>query len=293
MSHVAHVKRLLARPTAVTVFDLETTDRPRGIHKSTSPGGERVHPLRYPAGKAPRWVVERLGGEEPASGWAVPTGKVMQLAARRYDWTPATGTGVLRSEMNVLFNDPDILDCCLAPSAAATHGITIERTRREGIAPTAAWKQFLALAEGSVLMGQNIIDFDIPFANSELARHRVASKLEPAAAADVLLLAREIWSLRNNRLRTLADFFGVTTDPALDHDALGDIDTCWQVWEAMQPALVEHIKRFVPSGSFPAYQYRGRLGKLGRAWPAPSADALIPQDGPALPLSRDGTPSVE
>jgi DNA polymerase III epsilon subunit-like protein len=273
--HLRSVERLLGSARDFTIFDLETSDRLTGTHGTISAsdraeaaiGASRGgHAARYPIGGTPAWARARFGDrDEPKSGFGVPTGKVMQIAARRYRWA-GEGAGELVEELNLYVNDPDLLPCCLAPSALATHRISIERTRAEGVSPRAAWGRFLRMAEGSVLMGQNIIDFDIPFTNSELARHSIPASLDPAAAIDVLLVAREAWSLSSNRLRALADRFGVKTDAALDHDALGDIDTCWQVWLAMQPGLRSYRERFLPAKGVPD-QYRGRLGRLGSAWP--------------------------
>lgn len=275
VAHLKGVDRLLARSREFTVFDLETSDRLTGTHGTISAGdraeaaagsGRASHAARYAVGATPAWARLRFGErDEPKSGFAVPTGKVMQIAARRYRWS-GEGPGELLGELNLYVNDPDLLPCCLAPSALATHRISIERTRAEGVSPADAWGRFLALAEGSVLMGQNIIDFDIPFSNSELLRHGIGASLDPAASIDLLLIAREAWSLSSNRLRALATRFGVTTDAALDHDALGDIDTCWQVWLAMQPELAGYRERFLPARGLPD-QYRGRLGRLGSAWP--------------------------
>jgi DNA polymerase III epsilon subunit-like protein len=275
VEHLRAVERLLGAARDFTVFDLETSDRLTGTHGTISAGeragaasgsGREAHAARYAVGATPAWARLRFGErEEPKSGFAVPTGKVMQIAARRYRWS-GEGPGELLEEMNLYVNDPDLLACCLAPSALATHRISIERTRAEGVSPSAAWGRFLRMAEGSVLMGQNIIDFDIPFANSELLRHAIPASLDPKVALDVLLVAREAWSLSSNRLRALAGRFGVTTDAALDHDALGDIDTCWQVWLAMQPELRSYRERFLPTRGV-ADQYRGRLGRLGNAWP--------------------------
>jgi DNA polymerase III epsilon subunit-like protein len=241
--YTAHARALWAHTSAVCVFDLETTDKMDALHPDGPHKGQ-------------------------------PIGRVMQLAARRY---VRAGSGWrLAGELNVLINDPDIRDCCLAPQAAAVHGISVADLRGPGpnaylkgikrLAPKEAWKAFLDLSKGAFLAGQNIIGFDIPFANREMARHGLSSALEVSQAIDTLLVARAIYDLpvgRNQpgyRLRSLADRLGVATDPKLDHNALGDIDTCWKVWMAMQEDLERFATKFL--GRKPE-QYRGELGKVG------------------------------
>lgn len=272
-SHTRLVRRLAARPTAVAVFDLETSDFPANVHDPAR-AAAAGHPVRFAPGSAPDWVIARLG-PEPPEGHPHPTGRTMQIAVRRYEWDPRRGAGALAGELDCLLDDPDLLACCLAPGAEATHHIGLADLRGPGpnellrnarrLTPTAAWTRFLELADGAVLMGQNILAFDIPMAQTELVRQRIGAVLDPGRSIDVLLLAREAWGLRSNTLRALATKFGVTTDPARDHDAMADIETCWGVWLAMQDGLLDFDRRF-GEGVAPD-QYRGRLGGLGSAWP--------------------------
>lgn len=234
--------RAFAAADAVCVFDLETTDKMDGVHKDGPHAGE-------------------------------PYGRVMQLAARRYErrgdrWR-------LVEELNVLIDDPEVRDCCLAAKAAEVHGISIADLRGPGpnqhlraverLVPTAAWKRFLRMADGAPLVGQNILGFDIPFANRELARHGFTARLDDSDAIDTLLVARTLYDLPvghkqpGYRLRSIADRIGVETDPAIDHNAIGDIDTCWQVWMAMQDDLSDFRSKFL--GRKPD-QYRGEMGRV-------------------------------
>jgi DNA polymerase III epsilon subunit-like protein len=241
-SAVNQAVRAFERADAVCIFDLETTDKMEGTHKEGPHAGE-------------------------------PYGRVMQLAARRYERSGDRWR--LVEELNILIDDPDVRDCCLATKAAEVHGISIADLRGPGpnphlraverLAPQTAWKRFLRMADGAPLMGQNIIGFDIPFANRELARHGFTARLDDSDAIDTLIVARALYDLPvghkqpGYRLRSLADRIGVQTDPALDHNALGDIDTCWQVWMAMQDDLDDFRSRFL--GRKPD-QYRGSLGRV-------------------------------
>lgn len=243
--HVTRALHLSAHAEALLVFDLETTDKPDSIHK----------------------------GKHDGDHSGTPTGKVMQLAARRYNWDGRAGTGTLTHALNVLMKDPDIQPCCLHPRAAATHLISIEDLHAPAgnphlvdvarLDPREAWTDFLALADGAVLMGHNVINFDIPFANRELARFGLPPVLATETAIDTLLLAQTVLSLASNRLRSTAEFLEVTTDPALDHNALGDIDTTFEIWKRLLPLSRDFAGRYLAKDGDP---YAGRLGALGHAW---------------------------
>lgn len=240
--HVTSALRLAANAEALLVFDLETSDKADGLHK-----------------------------DGPHAG--TPTGKVMQLAARRYAWDGRAGTGVLTHSLNVIMRDADLLACCLHPRAEAVHGISLaELSGPAGnphlasvvrMAPREAWTDFLALADGAVLMGHNAIGFDIPFANRELVRFGLPAVLDPAITIDTLLLAQTVLSLGANRLRATADFLGVETDPALDHNAEGDIATTFEIWTRLLPRCRDFAGRYLAKDGNP---YAGRLGGLGTAW---------------------------
>ena len=240
--HVTTALRLAANAEALLVFDLETSDKADGTHK-----------------------------EGPHSG--TPTGKVMQLAARRYAWDGRAGTGQLTHSMNVIMRDADLLDCCLHPRAEAVHGISLAELQGPvsnphlaavaRMAPREAWNDFLSLADGAVLMGHNAIGFDVPFANRELVRFGLPAVLDPEITIDTLLLAQTVLSLGANRLRATADFLGVATDPALDHNAEGDIATTFEIWTRLLPRCRDFSNRYLATGGNP---YAGRLGTLGTAW---------------------------
>lgn len=248
--YVEHALALFRKYTDFCVFDLETTDKAESKH-----GPGVFHP------KDSR------------------TCRVMQLAARRYRWNHASGEVRLIGQMNVLVNDPDIKagpgireddplsggsGCCMNQKAFETHGIRLADLRRRGLPPAQVWDQFLRLAKGAVLVGQNIIQFDIPVANRDLARHNIRAALNEQLAIDTLIIARHVWDKQGNRLRQLASFLRVQTDPALDHDALGDIDTTWKVWVAMQPYLRTYRAKFIVGTPD---QYKRALGQVGTAWP--------------------------
>lgn len=196
----------------------------------------------------------------------VPKGKVMQIAARRYRWDRARQQGILLGQLNTLVADPTMT--WLDPNAFKAHKLTIERCQRQGRSPQQAWGEFLRLARGAVLMGHNIVKFDIPFANRELERNGIPGALDPAVAIDTILMARELFNFKAGfdrkpySLRELANYLHVRTDPALDHDALGDIDTDWQIFLAMGPYWRSFGFRFLDGEP---NQYKNALGGMRKA----------------------------
>ncbi len=253
---VAHTLDMFKQNSDFCVFDLETT------------------------GKS---ALSSAKGEEPS--------KVLQIAARRYRYNHADRTIKLLLQLNVLINDPTILE--INPYLTEhVHHIGMEHIRDAAkaaeygadlVGPVVAWQRFSKLLRGAVALGHNINWFDIPFAQYDAARwgiklpFRTADKKTlavgfdpktmPIMTVDTLLVARLLWH-RDNRgrdkagykLRSLAKMLHVKTDVALDHNALGDINTNWLVFMAMLPQLRSYAQRFL-STSGPD-QYRRMLPPL-------------------------------
>jgi DNA polymerase III epsilon subunit-like protein len=219
--------------------------------------------------------------------------KVLQIAARRYTYDHATRKARLIGEMNVFLADPTIteIDPYLTEKV---HRISIEQIRNPAAAaargarlvtPIDGWWMFARMARNTVLMGQNIIGFDIPFANTDAARWHLNLKLDGKRSIDTLLLARQLWDEDNMgqnkegyKLRSLARRLNVRTDPALDHNALGDIDTTWLVFLGELPHLRSYEHRFLKGTPD---QYKRSLGGLRESIPrpysAPSLEARLAQ----------------
>jgi DNA polymerase III alpha subunit (gram-positive type) len=150
------------------------------------------------------------------------------------------------------------------------------------------------MARGAVLMGQNIISFDNPFGNFDAARWGLRLELDGDNSIDTLLIARQLWSFDNigrdkagYKLRSLANKLGVHTDPKLDHNALGDIDTTWQVFLAMLPRLRDYETQFFKGKPD---QYKGRLGGLRPEIPAPYSGPAMTARLAAAARAAEGKP---
>lgn len=159
---------------------------------------------------------------------ANPKGRVMQVAARRYE-RGRDGSLRMVYEMNMLINDPTMT--FVDPNAFAVHHISLDDCHRRGHPPRVVWQRLLDMSQDAVLVGQNILRFDIPFANREIERAQLSGSLSSEQTIDMLIAVRQVWNFEENKLRTLAKFFNVKTDPSRDHDALADIETCWQLWQ--------------------------------------------------------------
>jgi DNA polymerase III alpha subunit (gram-positive type) len=213
--------------------------------------------------------------------------KTLQIAARRYHYDHATRTVRLISEMNVFMADPTIteIDPYLTENV---HRIAMVHIRDSAAAaargarlvtPVDGWWMFAKMTRGAILMGQNIIGFDNPFGNFDAARWHINLKLDSARSIDTLLLARQLWDLDNKgqnktgyKLRSLASMLNVRTDPALDHNALGDINTTWLVFLAELPHLRGYEAKFLRGAPD---QYKRTLGGLRTSIPKPySAPSL-------------------
>jgi DNA polymerase III epsilon subunit-like protein len=269
--------------------------------------------------------LETTGKSATPSAKGTPA-KVLQIAARRYRYDQKDRTVSLLTELNVLINDPTIeeIDPYLTEHV---HHIGMEHIRNaakaaeygaELVEPVVAWNRFSALLRGAVAMGHNINWFDIPFAQYDAARWDLTlpfctdeGELLPVGydpkttglrSIDTLLVARLLWHRDNRgkdkagyRLRSLATMLHVKTDPTLDHNALGDIDTNWLVWLAMlDPYLRSFAFRFM-NPKKPANQYRGMLPKLRDSIPtaAQYAELRLTRDAEAIERAARSAEGLE
>ncbi|PWH20685.1 MAG: hypothetical protein DDG58_01540 [Ardenticatenia bacterium] len=120
------------------------------------------------------------------------------------------------------------------PGAQAVHGISDEdlqdAPRFEEIAPVV--RNYL---EHAVLVGHNVL-FDVSFLAAEWRRLRWPPP--DVLLVDTLALARRWLGLASNRLTSVADALGISTDAA--HSALGDARITAQVLYALMHLLSEY-----------------------------------------------------
>ena len=119
------------------------------------------------------------------------------------------------------------------PDAEAVHGISNFFIQEHGRPLEEIIPKFFQFAQGAVLVGHNIVNFDLSFINKhldELALPRLESPV-----VDTLRLARRTLSLPNYKLGTVARHLGVSYDGA--HRAMRDVAITRQVF-------LELLRRF-------------------------------------------------
>lgn len=105
--------------------------------------------------------------------------------------------------------------------AEAVHGLSDEYLREHGKQAIEILPQFLTFSKDSILVGHNILGFDIGFVNAQLQKMQL-SKLDNYVV-DTLIMSRKLMTfLPNHRLSTVAEHFGFETGGA--HRALFDVD---------------------------------------------------------------------
>lgn len=127
--------------------------------------------------------------------------------------------------------------------AYRVHGLSNLFLAEEGKEALEVFEKFHIFAQESILVGHNIINFDLPFLNSDLSR----CSLQPLSnfAVDTLLMARTLLpQLPNHKLGTVALHFNV--DPAGAHRAMVDVEMNKKVFLNM---LDQYIQKMKPTHS--------------------------------------------
>ena len=119
------------------------------------------------------------------------------------------------------------------------HGLSNLFLSTQGKLAQEVFPQFLDFTKDTILVGHNILNFDIPFLNNDLKRLSF-SPLENLVV-DTLIMARKILpSLPNHKLGTVATHFGV--DPTGAHRAMVDVEMNKKVFLKMLTAYVTKLK---------------------------------------------------
>lgn len=123
--------------------------------------------------------------------------------------------------------------------AYSVHGLSNLFLSENGKEAFDTLTKFCRFAENSVLVGHNILTFDVPFLNNELKR----LNLNPVnnLLVDTLVMARKLLPmLPNHKLTTVATHFKV--DPAGAHRAMVDVEMNKRVFLIMLNQYLEHLK---------------------------------------------------
>jgi len=94
---------------------------------------------------------------------------------------------------------------------------------------------------GQILVGYNIIDFDLPMLATEF--ERLGRQMPPFQVIDVLVFARQLARGGRHRLGDMAARFGVEMDTA--HRATADADATVRLLYALAPSLPDDVEKLL------------------------------------------------
>jgi DNA polymerase III epsilon subunit family exonuclease len=99
-------------------------------------------------------------------------------------------------------------------------------------------KGLARVLEGKVIVGHNVVGFDLRFMRAEFSRAGVS--WEPTAVIDTLNCARKLYpSIPSRKLDALCKLAGITNTNA--HRAEGDVRATWELLCALQSADVNSV----------------------------------------------------
>jgi len=101
--------------------------------------------------------------------------------------------------------------------------------------------EFVSLIEGQVIVGYNVLGFDIPILESEM--QRLGRSLPSCPVVDALLLARGLVKSGRHTLADMVRHFGITMDTA--HRATADADAVVRLLYAMAPNLPPELSDLI------------------------------------------------
>jgi DNA polymerase III epsilon subunit family exonuclease len=120
--------------------------------------------------------------------------------------------------------------CPVEDGAYNVHGLSNLFLAENGGKAEELFPKFLEFVDGAVLVGHNILMFDVPFLNADLARCDIAPLNN--MMIDTLVMARKLLPhLQNHKLGTVATHFGI--DPSGAHRAMVDVEMNRKVFNRM------------------------------------------------------------
>ena len=148
------------------------------------------------------------------------------------------GQKVVRGEVTGVFHSLINPTVDVEEGAYRVHGLSNLYLAEHGKAGSGVVKEFLDFVNGSILVGHNILTFDIPFVNADLRRHGLAQLSN--MVIDTLIMARKIIPrLPDHKLGTVAKHFNI--DPTGAHRALKDVDMNREIFLKMLDQYLEKL----------------------------------------------------
>ncbi len=148
------------------------------------------------------------------------------------------GQKIINGEVVDQFHELINPTCPVEDGAYRVHGLSNMFLADQGGKAEEHFPRFLEFVEGAVLVGHNILTFDVPFLNADLQRYQ----LRPLhnMVIDTLVMSRKLLQhLPNHKLGTVATHFGV--DPAGAHRAMVDVEMNKQVFLKMLNQYLEQL----------------------------------------------------
>jgi DNA polymerase III epsilon subunit family exonuclease len=144
--------------------------------------------------------------------------------------------GVVVEEFQGLINPT----CPIEDGAYRVHGISNLYLAEHGKSAGEVLPQFIAYVGDAVVVGHNILNFDIPFLNNNL--QNIGSPILNNMLIDTLIMSRKLLpGLPNHKLGTVATHFGV--DYAGAHRAMRDVEINRQVFMKMLDQYLQTLAR--------------------------------------------------
>ncbi|MCC6638981.1 3'-5' exonuclease [Candidatus Falkowbacteria bacterium] len=124
--------------------------------------------------------------------------------------------------------------------AYSTHGLSNLYLAQNGKSGLESLSPFIDFTRDGILVGHNILTFDIPFLNNDLKRLGLQALSNPVV--DTLIMARKLLpQLPNHKLGTVATHFGV--DPSGAHRAMVDVEMNKKVFLMMLSRYLDTLKQ--------------------------------------------------
>jgi DNA polymerase-3 subunit epsilon len=161
----------------------------------------------------------------------------------------------------------------LSPESSQKTGVTDADLKGKPAFATIA-AEVAARLDGRVVVGYNLLSFDLPLVENEL--RRVGLALPRCWPVDVLIFARELVKTGRHNLSEMARHFEVAMDTA--HRATADADACVRILMAMAPKLPPALDDLLRLQTQWLNEQRARKAVWRQRQDETNGDALLRQE---------------
>ncbi len=148
------------------------------------------------------------------------------------------GQKIVNGEVVDQFHELINPTCPVEDGAYRVHGLSNMFLAEQGGKAEEHFPRFLDFVQDAILVGHNILTFDVPFLNADLQRYQLRTLNN--MIIDTLVMARKLLPhLPNHKLGTVATHFGV--DPSGAHRAMVDVEMNKKVFLQMLNQYLEQL----------------------------------------------------